>query len=57
MEQGIVENSGHKLLYSGDEKTHRGGVGLLFSKAIQEFNRLESSVFKANQCEIHWSGL
>uniref|UniRef100_A0A8C4SJN8 Endonuclease/exonuclease/phosphatase domain-containing protein n=1 Tax=Erpetoichthys calabaricus TaxID=27687 RepID=A0A8C4SJN8_ERPCA len=32
MKQGLVEHDGHKLLYSGEEKVHQGGVGLLFSK-------------------------
>lgn len=32
MKEDIVEHAGYKLLYSSEEKTHQGGVGLLLSK-------------------------
>ena len=49
--QGLVECDGHTLLYSGEEKTHQGGVGLLLtemaSRSLVDWNPISSRVISA----------
>ncbi len=49
--KGIVAHAGHELLYSGEEKKHQGGVGLLFSKkaskSLTDLNPVSSRLISA----------